>query len=69
MSQIRRTESGAVDTEHYMQQARQIRVEALRQMLRDLYDAGADFLRGHRENRRAGGGVMHGVKRWLRSGS
>lgn len=66
MTPIRRTASGAVDTEYYRQQARQLRVEALRQMWRRLYDVIADFLRDHLEIRRAGGGMMRGVKRWLR---
>jgi len=60
MTPIRRTASGAVDTEHYMRQARQLRVEAMRQMWCRLYDVFADFLRGGQKNRRAGGEV----KRW-----
>lgn len=62
MTLMRRTRSGAVDTEHYLQQAHRLRACFVRQIWRRLYADSADFLRGITNNGWAG----RGIKRWSR---
>lgn len=64
MTPTRRTVSGAVDTEYYMQQAHRLRACFVRQMLHRLYVIAAGFLRGTMNN----WWMIRGIKRWLRYG-